>query len=204
LNKVQYITQDNAQLSHSEQALAMFKHGISWVQLRMKEASEEDIVAEAKQILKHAEAHGGTLILNDSVELAKRLGVKAVHLGLNDMPIDEARQVLGKDVIIGGTANTLEQVKLQVERGADYVGVGPFRFTTTKKNLSPTLGLEGYEKLLAQMKKEGLSIPLFAVGGITTKDMDSLEDVGVGHFAMSGEVLRCHLEGDSDTIKRLL
>lgn len=204
MNRIQYITQDSEHLSHSDQALAMFKHGIKWVQLRMKYAKETEIKAEAKLILQHAEEHGGTLLLNDSVELAQELGVKAVHLGLGDMPINEAREALEHDVILGGTANTMAQIKLQAERGADYVGVGPFRFTTTKKNLSPTLGLEGYKTLLAQMKDEGIDLPLFAVGGITIDDIDALEEIGVKHFAISGEVLSCHLNGDFETIKRLI
>lgn len=204
MEKIQYITQDNAELSHAEQAKAMFGHGVAWVQLRMKNASKGDMVAEAKKILAFADELGGTLILNDDVALAKELGVKAVHLGLGDMPIDEARQVLGADVIIGGTANTLEQIKLQVERGADYVGVGPFRFTTTKKNLSPVVGLDGYKTLMSQLKEAGIEIPLFAVGGITMNDVVDLAVVGVAHYAISGDLLKCHLNGEFDKIKELL
>jgi len=203
INNVQYITQDHPQLSHADQALAMFRLGVKWVQLRMKEASEDDIIAAAKQILIYAEQEGGTLILNDSVALAKALGVKAVHLGLNDMPIDKAREVLGPEVIIGGTANTFEQVQLQVARGADYVGVGPFRFTTTKKNLSPTLGLEGYQSLLQQMKDAAIDLPLFCVGGITMNDVDDLRSIGIRHFAISGDLLDIVLTGNKDKIGAL-
>jgi len=203
INNVQYITQDHPQLSHADQALAMFRLGVKWVQLRMKEASEDDIIAAAKQILIYAEQEGGTLILNDSVALAKALGVKAVHLGLNDMPIDKAREVLGPEVIIGGTANTFEQVQLQVARGADYVGVGPFRFTTTKKNLSPTLGLKGYQSLLQQMKDAAIDLPLFCVGGITMNDVDDLRSIGIRHFAISGDLLDIVLTGNKDKIGAL-
>ena len=68
------------------------------------------------------------------------------------MPIDQARQILGEAFIIGGTANTFEDVVQHYRAGADYLGIGPFRFTTTKKNLSPVLGLEGYSSILSQMK----------------------------------------------------
>ncbi len=190
---IQYITQDNDQLSHSEQALAMFRNGIRWVQLRMKDVPDESIVSEANKILAYAREYDATLILNDSVELARQLGVKAVHLGLNDMPLDKARNVLGDDVIIGGTANTIEQIKLQVQRGADYVGVGPFRFTTTKKNLSPTLGLQAYATLLQQMEEAAVNVPLFAVGGITLNDFEDLKKAGVQHFAVSGDLLNRYL-----------
>lgn len=194
MNKIQYITQDNTELSHSEQALAMFKHGVKWVQLRMKKASVEEIALEAKQIMVYAEQYDGLLILNDDVTMAKELGVKAVHVGLNDMPINEARQLLGSDVIIGGTANTFEQIKLQIERGADYVGVGPYQFTTTKKNLSPTVGLSGYTSLLKAMEQEDIKTPLFAVGGIGLSDISQLKEVGVEHFAISGAMLDYYLK----------
>ncbi len=190
MEKIQYITRDSDRFSHAEQALFMFQMGIKWVQLRMKNASRSALRHEALSILKYAEKEGGTLILNDDVMLAKRLRVSAVHLGLNDMPIDEARAILGEEVMIGGTANTFEQIKLQVARGADYVGVGPFRFTSTKEKLSPTLGLEGYKMLISQMKKANINVPLFAVGGITSGDVSDLESVGVKHFAASGDWFR--------------
>lgn len=203
MENIQYITQDNLELSHSDQALAMFRLGVKWVQLRMKGASENEIIEEAQKILKCAEQEGGTLILNDSVELALNLGVKAVHLGLNDMPIDEARTILGHDVIIGGTANTFEQIQLQVARGADYVGVGPFRFTTTKKNLSPTLGLDGYQQLMQQMKEADIDLPLFAVGGITMSDVADLKTTGVNHFAISGDLLKVINTGNIDSLEAI-
>ncbi len=203
IEKVQYITQDNAQLSHSEQALMMFKNGIKWVQLRMKNTSEDVILAEAKKIMTYAEHYEGTLILNDSVKLAKELGVRIIHLGISDMPIDEARAILGPEVIIGGTANTFDQVKLQVERGADYVGVGPFRFTTTKKNLSPTLGLEGYKTLIDKMKACNIDIPLFAVGGVKLDDVEVLNAVGVNCFAISGDLLHSCLDGNMQAFQNL-
>ena len=203
IQNIQYITQDNSSLSHSDQALAMFRLGVKWVQLRMKGASETEIMAEAKQIINYAKQEGGILILNDSVELAKELGVQAVHLGLNDMPINEARKELGPKVIIGGTANTFEQIELQVARGADYVGVGPFRFTTTKKNLSPTLGLEGYQRLLQQMKEAAIDLPLFCVGGVTMDDVDDLRAIGIHHFAISGDLLDIVLTENNDKIGAL-
>ncbi|MDA3854258.1 MAG: thiamine phosphate synthase [Bacteroidales bacterium] len=203
IQNIQYITQDHPRLSHAEQALAMFRLGVKWVQLRIKNATEEEIVAEAKRILKYAEQEGGTLILNDSVALAKKLGVKAVHLGLSDMPINQARVILGDDVVLGGTANTFEQIQLQVARGADYVGVGPFLFTTTKKNLSPTLGLDGYQRLLQQMKEVAIDLPLFCVGGVTMDDVDDLRAIGIHHFAISGDLLDIVLTGNNDKIGAL-
>ena len=89
----------------------------------------------------------------------KRQGADGVHLGKLDMPIKEARERLGKDFIIGGTANTFEDIRQHAADGADYIGCGPFRFTTTKRKLSPILGLDGYHSILTQMREKGITIP---------------------------------------------
>ncbi len=134
--------------------------------------------------------HGATFIIDDHVELVKQLKADGVHLGKNDMPIDEARRILGKDFIIGGTANTFEDVRMHAEAGADYIGCGPFRFTTTKKNLSPVLGLEGYTDIVSKMKAEGINLPIVAIGGITKEDIPSLMKTGINDIALSGSILR--------------
>lgn len=130
------------------------------------------------------------LILDDHVELAIKLEVDGVHLGKMDMPAAEARQRMGEQFIIGGTANTFEDVKMLYEAGVDYVGIGPFRFTTTKKNLSPVLGLEGYTSILSQMEKEDITLPVVAIGGITFEDIPDIMKTGVNAIALSGTILR--------------
>jgi thiamine-phosphate diphosphorylase len=118
----------------------------------MKDASEEEFVAAAEQIGKLCREHEAVFVLDDHAELVERCGADGVHLGKNDMPVDEARRLLGNDRIIGGTANTFEDIERLHRQGADYIGCGPFRFTTTKKNLSPVLGLEGYKRIVSDMK----------------------------------------------------
>ena len=110
----------------------------------------------ALQLKPLCKEHEAILVLDDHVELVKKLEVDGVHLGKKDMPIDQARQILGEAFIIGGTANTFEDVVQHYRAGADYLGIGPFRFTTTKKNLSPLLGLEGYASILSQMKEANI------------------------------------------------
>ncbi len=104
------------------------------------------------------------------------------------MPIDQARQILGEAFIIGGTANTFEDVVQHYRAGADYLGIGPFRFTTTKKNLSPVLGLEGYSSILSQMKEANIEIPVVAIGGITLRIFLPYF-TGVNGIALSGTIL---------------
>ena len=89
------------------------------------------------------------------------------------MPVNEARSILGKDKIIGGTANTLEDCINRVEDGADYIGLGPYKMTTTKKKLSPTLGKNGYEKVLSNLRKQ-CETPVVAIGGIQMDDVKEL------------------------------
>lgn len=124
----------------------------------MKDASPEEWMRTGAEVEALCRRYGATFILDDHVEWVDVLHADGVHLGKSDMPIDEARRLLGQDRIIGGTANTLEDVMLHAARGADYIGCGPFRFTTTKEKLAPTLGLEGYRRILDGMKKKGISL----------------------------------------------
>ena len=105
------------------------------------------------------------------------------------MPVAQARQFLGKNYIIGGTANTFEDVMLHYRSGADYIGCGPFRFTTTKQKLSPTLGLEGYRNIIQQMTEANIHIPIVALGGITRYDISDILATGVQGIALSGTIL---------------
>jgi thiamine-phosphate pyrophosphorylase len=105
------------------------------------------------------------------------------------MPVDEARRILGPDFIIGGTANTFDDIRCLHQAGADYIGCGPFRFTTTKKNLSPVLGLDGYRNIVAQMRQNGIDLPIVAIGGITLPDIPEILGTGVTGIALSGMML---------------
>ena len=129
-------------------------------------------------------------ILDDHVRLVEKTGADGVHLGKNDMPVDEARRLLGNGKIIGGTANTLDDIIMHCSRGADYIGCGPFRFTTTKKNLAPVLGLEGYKEIMEGLGKAGIKIPVAAIGGITVGDIPAIMATGINGIAISGSVLK--------------
>ena len=136
---IQFITHSNNRYGYVDGARLALEGGCRWVQLRMKEATEVEFMAAAAEIGRLCKEHGATFVLDDHVEWVEKTGADGVHLGKNDMPIDEARKILGSDKIIGGRANTFEDVERLYRQGADYIGCGPFRFTTTKKNLSPVL-----------------------------------------------------------------
>ena len=186
---IQFISHFNDKYSYLDSIRLALDGGCKWVQLRMKDASEEEFLRNAHQARKLCDQYQATFIIDDHVELVHECGADGVHLGKNDMPIAEARRLLGDDFIIGGTANTFDDVLSHYRSSANYIGCGPFRFTTTKKGLSPILGLEGYQDIVAKMKSQSIDIPIVAIGGITIDDIPSIMQTGVNGIALSGTVL---------------
>ena len=186
---IQFITNYHDDISLTEQTEYVLEAGCRWVQLRLKGADDAEIYMVGKALRQLCERYEATLILDDVVRMVPVIGADGVHLGKQDMPVDEARKLLGPDQIIGGTATTFEDVKRLAQQGANYIGCGPFRFTTTKKNLSPLLGLEGYAAILEQMRQQQIDLPLIAIGGITVEDVPDLIDLGVSGIAISGAIL---------------
>lgn len=199
---LQFITHETEQFSYREGAFMALEAGCKWIQLRMKDVAVETVRQLAEELKKVCENRHALLIIDDYVEVAREVKADGVHLGKNDMPIEEARKLLGEGFIIGGTANTFEDVKRHYEAGADYLGIGPFRFTTTKKNLSPVLGLEGYRNIKQQMIEAGIILPAVAIGGITVEDIPAILATGIEGIAMSGAILQAH-DPDAE-IKRIL
>lgn len=199
---IQFITHSNNRYGYVDGARLALEGGCRWVQLRMKEATEVEFMAAAAEIGRLCKEHGATFVLDDHVEWVEKTGADGVHLGKNDMPIDEARKILGNDKIIGGTANTFEDVERLYRQGANYIGCGPFRFTTTKKNLSPVLGLEGYQHIVDQMKSHGINLPIVAIGGILESDIKSILATGVSGIAVSGGILNA--ENPTEEMQRFL
>lgn len=199
---IQFISHFTEKYTYLDSIRLALEGGCTWVQLRMKEATDDEFVRIGKQARDLCKQYCATFIIDDHVELVKEIGADGVHLGKKDMPIAEARRILGDDYIIGGTANTFEDVKQHFEASANYIGCGPFRFTTTKKGLSPILGLEGYTNIVQQMKAEDINIPIVAIGGITAEDIPAIMQTGVTGIALSGTVLRA--EDPITEMKKLL
>lgn len=187
---IQFISHYTDQYSYLDSIRLALEGGCRWVQLRMKDASIQDILRIGKEVRRLCDSYQATFILDDHVELVREIGADGVHLGKKDMPVAEARKLLGNDCIIGGTANTFDDVKMHYEASANYIGCGPFRFTTTKQGLAPVLGLEGYRSIIAQMSAEGIDLPMVAIGGITAEDIPAIMQTGVSGIALSGAVLR--------------
>ena len=187
---IQFISHYTDQYSYLDSIRLALEGGCRWVQLRMKDASIQDFLRIGKEVRRLCDSYQATFILDDHVELVREIGADGVHLGKKDMPVAEARKTLGNDCIIGGTANTFDDVKMHYEASANYIGCGPFRFTTTKQGLAPVLGLEGYRSIIAQMSAEGIDLPMVAIGGITAEDIPAIMQTGVSGIALSGAVLR--------------
>lgn len=187
---MQFITHHTDRYSYLDSVRIALEGGCRWVQLRMKGADEalmEQTAIAAQQMCRE---HGATFIIDDDVALAKRIGADGVHLGKNDMPIAEARKILGEGYIIGATVNSFEDVVRTLQNSTpDYFGCGPFRYTTTKQNLAPILGTEGYREIVDKMRANNISIPLVAIGGIRKEDVAELLALGVSGIAISGGIL---------------
>ena len=189
MNNVQFITHQTERYSYADGVRMVLEGGCRWVQLRMKDAPAREIREVARVIQPMCANFGAVFVIDDHVELVRELHADGVHLGKKDMPVAEARKILGRDYLIGGTANTLADVESLYAAGADYVGCGPFRFTTTKKNLSPILGSDGYRHIIKGMQMRNIKIPIFAIGGITCQDIPEIIHTGVDGVAVSGTIL---------------
>ena len=197
-NKLQYISQGNTveeQLYNIHQALDA---GCDWVQMRFKQQTEKDTFALAEAVKFLCEEYLANFIVNDNIYLAQQIAADGVHLGLTDMNIAEARAILGNSKIIGGTANTFEDIENHVKNGCNYIGLGPFRFTETKEKLSPILGLSGYSTIIQKLKDNKIQIPIYAIGGITLNDINPLMETGIHGIAVSGMIT------NNDQKKRLI
>jgi thiamine-phosphate pyrophosphorylase len=185
---LQFITDGATVEEIVRQSELAIKGGCRWIQVRMKDADDESVRRVVEAIRPLTLQTKTTLILDDRVELARQLGVDGVHLGKEDMVPAEARKILGDKAIIGSTANTIDDVVRLAEQPINYFGIGPFRFTSTKKRLAPTLGLESYKAIMSEMRSRGIGLPVVAIGGITVSDVSQILATGVNGVAISGAI----------------
>lgn len=189
-SKLQYISQGATSAEHYENIATALEAGCDWIQLRFKDKKEMQESKLAERVKDLCAQHKATFIVNDFVDIAKAVDADGIHLGLDDDSIENARAILGNDKIIGGTANTLQHVIKRIEEKCDYVGLGPFRFTSTKEKLSPILGADGYTSIVNELKVKNLSVPIYSIGGIETGDIETIMNTGVYGIAVSGLVTK--------------
>ena len=188
ISKLQFITDsDNINILTSTVECAC-RAGVDWIQFRLKNGPAEKMVILACEIKKICDRYCAKLIINDSVELASVVGSNGVHLGKQDMDVSNARKILGNKFIIGGTANTFEDIIKLYCKGVDYIGLGPLRLTNTKRNLSPVLGFDGYENIINKCIQNNINIPIIAIGGIVPNDVTKLLKIGVYGISVSSAI----------------
>ena len=155
--------------SNVEIARMAYEGGADVVQLRMKNASKEDMLRDALAIKEIADDYCRFFIVNDNVEVAKESEADGVHLGQSDMPVEQAIEILGPNAIVGVSANTVEKAKKAYDGGAAYVGVGAIFKTSTKPDATQGIGLDAIYQI-----RQAVDIPIVAIGGI---NMGNIQDV---------------------------
>jgi thiamine-phosphate pyrophosphorylase len=185
-----FISHQTAKYNCIQSVEVALKGGCRQIQLRMKETARQEAVATAQQVKALCRQYQAVLFIDDYVDVCRLVQANGVHLGKTDMHPAEARRILGKEYIIGGTANTFEDIQhLAATQAVDYIGLGPFRFTETKKNLSPVLGLEGCQTIISRCRESGINLPVIAIGGITKEDIPAILDAGASGIALSSTIL---------------
>lgn len=171
INSLHYITPN---LDHPKDYLDAIQSyceaGGKWVQLRMKAFPKAVILRTAFGAKEICQRYGCSLIINDHPEIAHKSGADGVHVGKKDKSAKDIRECYGDRLLIGATANTLDDI-LVAAPVADYIGLGPLRYTSTKKDLSPILGIDGYQKIIPKSKNIFPHLPIIAIGGIIQDDL---------------------------------
>lgn len=153
--------------------------GATVVQLRDKNASKEELINIGKELIRVIK--GDTpLIVNDNINVALAIGAQGIHLGQKDMPARKAKEMIGDAMILGVSANTVEEAMKAEEDGADYIGAGPIFSTLTKPDADPAIGLDGLRNI-----KKAVSIPVVAIGGINAKNAEDVARVADGVAVVS-------------------
>lgn len=186
---LQFITNETSQAAIIAQVQAVLAGGCKWIQLRMKNASRDEIIETAKALKPICAEAEAILVIDDHVDIAKELELDGVHLGKSDMNVKEAREILGEKFIIGATANTLDDVMSFSPVDVDYIGLGPYKFTTTKANLSPIIELDSYANIVKVAANSKREIPIVAIGGIEHSDIERIMSTGVDGVAVSGTLI---------------
>lgn len=185
-NRLQFISQGETSQAQLKSISRALDAGCGWIQLRYKHLKDMRANCLAYKVRRLCESYQAIFIVNDFAGLAKEVDADGVHLGLNDLSVVEARSLVGVEKIIGGTANTIGDVKNRMNEGCQYIGLGPFRFTTTKSNLSPILGIEGYRQIISELNGDHNKTPIFAIGGVGSGDLAAIRAAEVYGVAVSG------------------
>ncbi|WP_430809423.1 MULTISPECIES: thiamine phosphate synthase [unclassified Carboxylicivirga] len=194
ISRLHYITTP-CNYSYMEQIKAIVLGGGNWVQLRMPEASLKEKEQVTIEALRFCMDNGATLIIDNNVELAAKLGADGVHLDMKDMQPNKAREILGPQAILGASANSFAEVQQLHEAGLDYIHLGPHRIDPTKSTQDAPLSVEEYQSILSQCKAAGITTPIIAFGGLVPDDVKPLFDIGIHGVAFDSYLAQSEQPG---------
>jgi thiamine-phosphate pyrophosphorylase len=169
--------------SHYELAKMAIKGGADMIQLRDKFLSTSEFIRIAIGIRKLCNKHKVLFVVNDRADAALVSGADGVHLGKEDIPINDAAKILGKKKIVGGTAHTLKEAVQREIEGADYIGFGHIYHTSSKHKSDKPKGIKYLKRVVEKLK-----IPVFAIGGIGISNINEVMSTGAHGAAVIGSV----------------
>ena len=185
------LTRDSSEYSHDQQVKDFIQGGGQFIQLRSKSLPNEVLYHQANKAVTYAKAYGANLIINDHIELTRQIDAHGVHLGANDGSVASARKILSSEKIIGKTVHSIEEALSAKKDKPDYVGMGPYRISSTKKDLQPVLTNYQFQQIVKILDP----IPVYLIGGLSKNDFSLIETLGVQGLALcsalfSGKNLR--------------
>ncbi|MRX76754.1 thiamine phosphate synthase [Pedobacter petrophilus] len=186
IEKLHYITHDIPHLTHIDQVQLACEAGAKWIQYRCLSKTDEELLTDIHAIAEICDDWGTTLIVTNHIHLNGKADIQGFHI--EDMNADfiALRKLVGDDITLGGSANTIENLIRLANEGADYAGFGPFADTKTKPNNFSLLGIDGYSSAIRNLSD--LKMPVLAVGGIKIYDIEALMQTGVYGIAVSGAI----------------
>jgi len=180
LGSVMCLTRDDPKLNHFEQIEALVNAGAQLIQLRAKSIPSYELYVQAKQAIELTKKNNCKLIINDHFELAKEINADGVHLGMEDAPVEYVRRQLAPGTLIGKTIHSKEDALIGVSENPDYFGLGPYRHSSTKKELLPVLTDENFISIIGILNP----IPVFLIGGLTLEDLPLVDQFNIQGIAL--------------------
>ncbi len=185
---LQFITNSDLQINVVDQIKGAIAGGCRWIQVNMKDASDDDIKCVINEVKPLCQESESILILSDRVELVKELELDGVHLDKGAMLPTQAREILGAGPIIGVTANSFSDISQIRYFDIDYISVGPYKHPESSTADSPIVSTDDYASIMAQIHEQQIELPIVAFGDIETTDIQGLWATGINGIAVSNAI----------------
>jgi thiamine-phosphate pyrophosphorylase len=174
-----YLIISNPVLSYQDLARIAVKYNIKYIQLREKSLSDREIIAASREIMKITSGTASNFIMNDRADLAKIVNADGLHLGQDDLSLEEAKTIFGNDKIYGLSTHSLDQAHKAINQNPDYIGYGPIFPTPTKAKPDPAVGLDTIKDVV-----QVSPIPVVAIGGIDETNVEEVVYAGAENISL--------------------